>query len=992
MANIPTDSNATTNYGGLSPEFRSYSSQKCFVGHTRQAAWTPDIVAAFDAVLREFGLEPWYADDHFTPTKTLRDKVVEMIANARFGAYDVSSWRKDIYTTWQLPRNVLIELGMAIALNRPTLLIHHVSSDAPPLPSIFSGTSAIEFEGKVTLKAALEERLPKWVDISPDQSWLNRYCIFGNRACTFRSEHPRATQWGKSKLVGYVSDGLDTDNPHFRKGQRNELRGAFQEVLSRFNELEVVYLDALPPTADYPFMLCSFCQTVRSYPFAIYRLDQDTPAEVFITIGMSIAIETLFEYEIPKVFIVSSASDLPSLLRGYDVIEAENSIELVRNLKSKLPAIIRQVRSTAWKARPLPFVDDFPQQDASEPSPDIPRNRTKYRILVIDDNMDWQNVLKESLGGGTRGESIEIHVASTVSAAIDQIRNLKFDLLVVDISLEEADANDRGGLQLLQRLRSGGNNLPAIILTAYATAANVKQALRELGAVDFIFKQDFDPAEFQQTVLNALGIVTTRQPFDGDKFRDAIERIAPSDLERILNEILKWARSVTRAGEGSILLLSKDGSSLEIRASTAEDNSGRSFFLGEGITGHVAQTGRTYVVDDVTKDARYISMIPSTVSEIAIPFIFEGQILGVLNLESHMIAAFDSQDEVHLNELASIAASYIVRALRSQAGQEDESYIAFISYARQDEVFTTKLHADLVGRGFRLWFDKQQISLGESIQDKVTSGLSRSRKLILVLSEFSIRSRGVIAEFESALRLSELSSGFVVPLLVDDAALATNAKWVQELLANIQYLDFREWRNAPSYQRALEKLITVLQDQFDQTVDFAREEETEAGVISSPLDNQLLAKPIGDFSAQDTYELLRLLETELRNFILSELSKRSRNWWEQRVPEDIRRKSEERKQERENPSLGSSTDNLSPYEYLDFSDYVKVITMETNWEEVFKSVFGGQDVIRVKLNEISVGRNDIVHMREIPSQERELFVTDARQLLRAIYGHPPGTG
>ena len=81
-----TEMEATHNTGGLRPEYRSYERQKCFVGHSREAEWRDDVLNACAQVLPEFGLELWYAADHFEPTKPLRDKVGELITNALCGS------------------------------------------------------------------------------------------------------------------------------------------------------------------------------------------------------------------------------------------------------------------------------------------------------------------------------------------------------------------------------------------------------------------------------------------------------------------------------------------------------------------------------------------------------------------------------------------------------------------------------------------------------------------------------------------------------------------------------------------------------------------------------------------------------------------------------------------------------------------------------------------------------------------------------------------
>jgi signal transduction histidine kinase len=72
-------------------------------------------------------------------------------------------------------------------------------------------------------------------------------------------------------------------------------------------------------------------------------------------------------------------------------------------------------------------------------------------------------------------------------------------------------------------------------------------------------------------------------------------------------------------------------------------------------------------VDDVRHDADYRVLDPETRSELAVPLGGEGQIIGVLALESDQIAAFDEQDERVLIGLAELAAVAIQNA--HQAGQ-----------------------------------------------------------------------------------------------------------------------------------------------------------------------------------------------------------------------------------------------------------------------------------------------------------------------------------
>ncbi len=75
--------------------------------------------------------------------------------------------------------------------------------------------------------------------------------------------------------------------------------------------------------------------------------------------------------------------------------------------------------------------------------------------------------------------------------------------------------------------------------------------------------------------------------------------------------------------------------------------------LGEGITGWAALHKETVLVDDVSKDPRYIERTPDVKSELATPIIRRGEVYGVLNLESDQKGAFVDDDRWLLEAVAS---------------------------------------------------------------------------------------------------------------------------------------------------------------------------------------------------------------------------------------------------------------------------------------------------------------------------------------------------
>lgn len=74
--------------------------------------------------------------------------------------------------------------------------------------------------------------------------------------------------------------------------------------------------------------------------------------------------------------------------------------------------------------------------------------------------------------------------------------------------------------------------------------------------------------------------------------------------------------------------------------------------LGEGITGLVAMTGQAMRIDDVSIEPKYISIDPRVRSELCVPLKLNGQVIGVLDVEGHQIAAFSEADEHLLEALA----------------------------------------------------------------------------------------------------------------------------------------------------------------------------------------------------------------------------------------------------------------------------------------------------------------------------------------------------
>ena len=114
------------------------------------------------------------------------------------------------------------------------------------------------------------------------------------------------------------------------------------------------------------------------------------------------------------------------------------------------------------------------------------------KVLVVEDEemirkgivlaVDWAALDCVVVGEAANGEE-----------ALEAVERLKPSLIITDLKMPKMD-----GLEMLRRLRESGNNVYAIILTAYDSFAYAQTALR-LGAVDFLLKP-FRDGDLEQAV------------------------------------------------------------------------------------------------------------------------------------------------------------------------------------------------------------------------------------------------------------------------------------------------------------------------------------------------------------------------------------------------------------------------------------------------------------------------------------------------------------
>lgn len=79
--------------------------------------------------------------------------------------------------------------------------------------------------------------------------------------------------------------------------------------------------------------------------------------------------------------------------------------------------------------------------------------------------------------------------------------------------------------------------------------------------------------------------------------------------------------------------------------------------LGRGVCGSAAAARRTLVIPDVHAFGDHIACDAASNSEVVVPILCDGRLVGVLDLDSPSLARFDDQDAAGLEQVASLIAA-----------------------------------------------------------------------------------------------------------------------------------------------------------------------------------------------------------------------------------------------------------------------------------------------------------------------------------------------
>jgi uncharacterized protein YjbI with pentapeptide repeats len=138
-------------------------------------------------------------------------------------------------------------------------------------------------------------------------------------------------------------------------------------------------------------------------------------------------------------------------------------------------------------------------------------------------------------------------------------------------------------------------------------------------------------------------------------------------------------------------------------------------------------------------------------------------------------------------------------------------YSCFISYSSKDQDFAERLHADLQAKGVRCWFAPEDLKIGDRFRESIEESIRVYDKVMIVLSDASVKSRWVEREVHAALEREDRETRTVLfPIRIDEAVMEATQPWAAEVRRARHIGDFREWHHHPAYQTAFTRLLRDL--------------------------------------------------------------------------------------------------------------------------------------------------------------------------------------
>ena len=200
-----------------------------------------------------------------------------------------------------------------------------------------------------------------------------------------------------------------------------------------------------------------------------------------------------------------------------------------------------------------------------------------------------------------------------------------------------------------------------------------------IGALNLLSEKPANFTERDEWILRQFGAhvaqaIATARLFESEReYAETLETLA--EIGREMSAILDPNELLTRLAQlikrvidyriFGIALVDEETQTLDLKVTIKFGDDPRAVApvkMGEGLVGYAALHKEVVLVPDVTLDPRYIDAVPGVRSELVVPLLLKDRCIGVFDLESPEVNAFNKKHVKLLTLLASEAAVAIENA------------------------------------------------------------------------------------------------------------------------------------------------------------------------------------------------------------------------------------------------------------------------------------------------------------------------------------------
>jgi signal transduction histidine kinase len=278
----------------------------------------------------------------------------------------------------------------------------------------------------------------------------------------------------------------------------------------------------------------------------------------------------------------------------------------------------------------------------------------EMRVLLVEDNEDDALLIRETLSETT----LEIKCAGRLSTALEQLATGRFDAILLDLSLPDAQ-----GLNTIGRVLGQAPGVPIVVLTGLNDEEAAVKAV-EQGAQDYLIKGQVDGHLLARSLRYAIQRHRSEERLK-ERNREllVLKKISETilgflDLRSVTESILEEAMLSGSFDLGNIRLLDRSGETLEVAANRgyrdpqnalghrrhSRTMAGRQSYFGDRIF------NESCIEEHVQESGRFRTLKTEGVeSFINVPVRASGAMLGIIQLASRAPRQF-RLEEVNLLE------------------------------------------------------------------------------------------------------------------------------------------------------------------------------------------------------------------------------------------------------------------------------------------------------------------------------------------------------